>query len=209
MNEKTFVINIGRQLGAGGRTLGHRLATHFRIGYYDKELLALAAKESGFCEEIFERNDERKGFFRSVLGTLVPIMSGDFYNNQISDESLFRIQSDAIRKAAEEHSCVFIGRCADYVLRDKQRVVNVFISADREDRARRLMERHNIDRRAALKLIETGDDHRANYYNFYSSGTWGSADTYHLCINSGALGMDGTFELIKDFVIRKLGLEGF
>ncbi|MBP3786057.1 MAG: cytidylate kinase-like family protein [Bacteroidaceae bacterium] len=204
MSENTYVINIGRSLGSGGRVIGKRLADYFRIAYYDKEILTLAAGESGLSPDIFERNDERKGFFRSVIGSLAPIMSGDFYNNQLSDDELFRIQSDAIRKAANAHSCVFIGRCADYVLREKQRKVNIFVAADVKDRAERIMQSQKISLKQAMKLIEQGDNARANYYNFYSNGTWGSADTYDLCINSSTLGIDDTFELVKEFVIKKV-----
>lgn len=201
-----FVINIGRQLGSGGRAIGHILAREFGIAYYDKEILALAAKESGFCEEIFAKNDEHKGFFRSVLGNLIPFFGGgtSFYDNQLSEESLFRMQSDAIRKAAADHSCIFIGRCADYVLRDYPRCVNVFVAADPEDRLKRICEMQNVDRKAAERIMEQGDNKRADFYNFYSQGTWGAAATYHLCINSSVLGLEGTAAFIKEFVIKKL-----
>ncbi len=208
MEIEKFVINVGRQLGSGGRAIGHRLAHDFGMAYFDKEILSMAAQESGLCTEIFEKSDEHKGFFRTVFSSLFPIFtaSGDLYGNQISDESLFRIQSEAIRKAAERESCVFIGRCADYVLRDMPRCVNIFISADTPDRVRRICELTKVDERTALKMIENGDEKRANYYNFYSSGTWGAADTYHLCINSSVLGEEATTEFIKEFVRQKLGL---
>ncbi len=209
MGIEKFVVNIGRQLGSGGRIIGKQLAHDFGIAYYDKEILTLAAKESGICTELFEKSDEHKGVFRTVFGGIFPFFAGsagDFYNNQISDESLFRIQSEAIRKAAERESCIFIGRCADYILRDNPRCVNIFISADTEDRVRRIMDYQHVDRHAALKMIERGDENRANFYNFYSSGTWGAADTYHLCINSSVLGEERTIGFIKQFIRMKLGL---
>ena len=214
--DNKFVINIGRQLGSGGRQIGRILAKEFGIDYFDKEILALAAKESGFCEEIFKRNDEKKGFFNSMFGSIVPVfgsMDGDFYGNQlfygnqVSDENLFRIQSDAIRKVASEKSCIFIGRCADYVLRDFPRCVNVFIAANEEDRIRRIMELTGTDEKEAEKLMIQGDNNRADFYNFYSSGEWGAAKTYHLCINSSLLGIEGTAMFIKDFVEKKLAAE--
>ena len=106
MEIEKFVINVGRQLGSGGRAIGHRLAHDFGMAYFDKEILSMAAQESGLCTEIFEKSDEHKGFFRTVFSSLFPIFtaSGDLYGNQISDESLFRIQSEAIRKAAERES---------------------------------------------------------------------------------------------------------
>lgn len=202
-----YAINIGRQLGSGGRQIGRWLSEELGIAYYDKEILSLAARESGFCEEIFQRTDEKKGFFTSMFGSVMPMMGGfesEFYDNQLSDENLFRLQGEAIRKEAADHSCIFIGRCADYVLRDHPRCVNVFIAADTADRIRRVMELTGADEREARKMCVQGDRKRADYYNFYSSGEWGAAATYDLCINSSLLGIEGTARLIKDFVEKKL-----
>jgi len=206
--EKPFVINIGRQLGSGGRAIGHILAEKFGINYYDREILNLAAKESGFCPEVFERSDEKNSFLRT-LGNIIPFVGGGsaYYNNELSNENLFRIQGDAIRKAAETHSCIFIGRCADYVLRDFPRCVNVFVAANLEDRIASVRSLFNCDEQQARKLIENGDEERASFYNFYSSGTWGAADTYHLCINSSVLGIRGTADFIENFVRLKLEAE--
>lgn len=126
MEENTFVINVGRQLGSGGKEIGLRLADMFGIQCYDKELLVRAAKESGIDADNFVNSDERKKGFRSFFSNFIPLIgSGDFYGNPISEETLFRIQSETIKKIAKEHSCIFIGRCADYVLRHKQRVANI------------------------------------------------------------------------------------
>lgn len=202
-----FIINIGRSLGSGGRAIGHILAKDFGIAYYDREILNLAAKESGFCAEVFERNDEKNRFLRT-LGNIIPFIGGGatYYDNELSNENLFRIQSEAIRKAAADHSCIFIGRCADYVLRDNPRCVNVFITANMEDRIASVMKWNNCSAEKAQEIIEKGDSERASFYNFYSSGTWGAACTYHLCINSSVLGIEETAVLIKNFVIQKLNL---
>lgn len=202
-----FIINIGRSLGSGGRAIGHILAKDFDIAYYDREILNLAAKESGFCAEVFERNDEKNRFLRT-LGNIIPFIGGGatYYDNELSNENLFRIQSEAIRKAAADHSCIFIGRCADYVLRDNPRCVNVFITANMEDRIASVMKWNNCTAEKAQEIIEKGDSERASFYNFYSSGTWGAASTYHLCINSSVLGVEETAVLIKNFVIQKLKL---
>ena len=186
-----FIINIGRSLGSGGRAIGHILAKDFDIAYYDREILNLAAKESGFCAEVFERNDEKNRFLRT-LGNIIPFIGGGatYYDNELSNENLFRIQSEAIRKAAADHSCIFIGRCADYVLRDNPRCVNVFITANMEDRIASVMKWNNCTAEKAQEVIEKGDSERASFYNFYSSGTWGAASTYHLCINSSVLGIE-------------------
>ena len=206
-NSEPFIINIGRSLGSGGRAIGHILAKDFDIAYYDREILNLAAKESGFCAEVFERNDEKNRFPRT-LGNIIPFIGGGatYYDNELSNENLFRIQSEAIRKAAADHSCIFIGRCADYVLRDNPRCVNVFITANMEDRIASVMKWNNCTAEKAQEIIEKGDSERASFYNFYSSGTWGAASTYHLCINSSVLGIEETAVLIKNFVIQKLKL---
>lgn len=204
--DKSYVINIGRQLGSGGRLIGQMLSERLGIGYYDKEILSLAAQESGFCKEIFERNDEKKGFFASFFNSITPIMNsnhGDFYRNQLSDENLFRIQSLAIRKAAEEGSCIFIGRCADYILREHPRCLNVFISAHRQERIERIVQNMNVDEQTAAKLLEQGDKARADFYNFYSSQKWGAAETYDFCFNSSVLGVEATVNLICEIVEQK------
>ena len=202
-----FIINIGRSLGSGGRAIGHILAKDFGIAYYDREILNLAAKESGFCAEVFERNDEKNRFLRT-LGNIIPFIGGGatYYDNELSNENLFRIQSEAIRKAAADHSCIFIGRCADYVLRDNPRCVNVFITANMEDRIASVMKWNNCTAEKAQEIIVKGDSERASIFYFYSSGTWGAASTYHLCINSSVLGIEDTAVLIKNFVIQKLKL---
>ncbi len=202
-----IIINIGRQLGSGGRAIGRILAEEMGAAYYDKEILNLAAQESGFCPEVFEKGDEHRGRFRSMMESIAPIFGSgnDFYANSLSEENLFRLQSEAIRKAAEESACVFIGRCADYVLRDLGCCVNVFIAADMKDRIQRICTLNNVDERTAQKLISRGDSKRAEFYNFYSAGTWGAAATYHLCINSSVLGIEQTAQVIKEFALRKLG----
>lgn len=206
-NNKNFVLNIGRQLGSGGHAIGTILAKEFGIKFYDKEVLDLAAQESGFSKYFFERDDEHRGFVKSLFNSIIPFTSsGDPYGNQLSSESLFKFQSDAIKKAAEKGSCVFVGRCADYVLRDHPRCVNIFISADMEDRVARLMQNLQVDAQEAEKRALEGDDKRASYYNYYSALTWGEAATYHICINSSVLGIEGTADFLKSFIVKKLGL---
>ncbi len=207
-NQEPFIINIGRQLGSGGHIIGKQLAQDFGISFYDKELLDLAAQESGFNKKFFVRKDERKGFMKLLVSSFAPLLSSSEgpYNNQLSDESLFKFQSDAIRKAAAKSSCVFVGRCADYILRDNPRCVNIFITGNIEDRIARLCDRLNISPDEARKKIISGDEGRASYYNYYSAKTWGMADSYHLCINSSALGIEGTTEFVKSFIIKTLKL---
>ena len=205
-----FVVNIGRQLGSGGRVIGEKLAGRLGISFYDKELINLASKESGLCKEFFEKADEKPsqtivgGFFGARFSlfseTSMP------YANYLSNDALFKIQSDVIRKLAAERSCLFVGRCADYILRDHPRVVNVFISASIEDRIDRVCEQTNTTPEEAKDLIHRADKKRSEYYNYYSYKTWGKAETYHLCIDSSVLGIDDTVLFIEEFVRRKLNL---
>ncbi len=200
-----FVINIGRSLGSGGRAIGRLLQKELNIAYYDREILNLAAKESGLCAEVFEHADEKNRFLRT-LGNMIPFIGGSesFYPGELSEENLFRIQADAIRKAAADHSCIFIGRGADYVLRDFPRCVNVFVTADMNDRIRAVCQHENVNEQKARERIEQVDKARARFYNFFTSGTWGAAATYDLCINSSILGMEGSADFIKQFALKKL-----
>ena len=204
--DRHIIINVGRQLGSGGRDIGRMLAQEFGATYYDKELLNLAAQESGFSKEFFERNDERKGFLFSFLHLPYAMGSSstNFYQNNFSQEGLFKFQSDAIRKAAQEGSCVFLGRCADYVLRDFNDVVNVFITASLDFRIENVAKKQGIGREEAMKLIENGERERANYYNYFTGKQWGHATSYDLCIDSSAIGIVETVRIISDFVRKKL-----
>jgi len=205
MNEK-FVINIGRQLGSGGRQIGEKLAAQFGIGFYDKELINIASKESGLGKEFFEKADEKQS--HSIIGGLLGLrtnISNEVYvNNYLSNETFFKIQSDVIRDLAEEKSCVFVGRCADYILRDHPRSVNVFITADTKDREKRVARDKNITLEKAHDVIEKTDKKRAEYYNYFSNKVWGAAGSYHLCINSSVLGIDETVAYIHRFIELKL-----
>lgn len=201
---KHIIINVGRQLGSGGHDIGRMLALDFQAKYYDRELLNLAAKESGLSEKIFEQNDERKGFFRGLLNIGTPHVNG--FKPDLSQESLFQFQSDAIRKAAKEGSCVFVGRCADYVLRDFENTVNIFITASMDYRVEQIMNKQHVDAEAARRFIEQGEGKRADYYNYYTGKKWGSAESYDLCIDSSKLGLMETEKLIAQFIRKRFEL---
>lgn len=201
--EAPLIITIGRQLASGGREIGKIIAKALNMPYYDKEILDCAARDSGFAPEFFERTDERKGFFQTLFSNNEPLLghATAFYQNQMSDDHLFRLQADAIRRIAAKHvGGVFIGRCADYVLRDYPNCLNIFISAELGARVETLMKREHIEREAAQKLLSKGDSRRADYYNYYASGKWGVAHNYDLCINASYLGIEGTVQFILDFI---------
>lgn len=205
-NDKHIIINVGRQLGSGGHDIGRMLALDFNATYYDREILNLAAKESGFSSEFFAQNDERKGFLRSFLHLSYSNTGGggaNFYQSKFSQESLFKFQSDAIRKAASEGACVFVGRCADYVLRDFERVVNIFITAPIDFRIGQVMDKDKVTGAEARKLIEQGESRRAAYYNYFTGKKWGHATSYDLCIDSSVLGLVETEKFIAEFIRKK------
>ena len=207
MEDKKIIINIGRQIGSGGRVIAKRLAEQFNCKFYDKELLNLAAKESGFSEKFFEQNDEHKGFLHTLFHIHGSLFGQDsYYKNEFSEESLYQFQSDAIRKAAQEGSCVFVGRTADYVLRDMKDTVSIFVSANMDQRLQRVCKRHGLDRATGRKYIHKHEEERASYYNYYTGKTWGAAESYDLCVNSSVLGIDATCDFIADFVRRRFSL---
>jgi len=200
---KHIIINVGRQLGSGGHDIGRMLALDFQAKYYDREILNLAAKESGLSEKIFEQNDEKKGFFRGLLNLGVPHLGGGGDKPGLTQESLFQFQSEAIQKAAKEGSCVFVGRCADYVLRDFKNVVNIFITASMGYRIEQIMNKQHLDYDAAQKFIEQKESDRASYYNYYTGKKWGAAESYDLCIDSSILGFVETEKLIAEFIRKR------
>lgn len=205
MNE-TFIINIGRQLGSGGRQIGEKLSAEFGIGFYDKELIKLASKESGLGKEFFEKADEKSSysFLSGLLGLRTNVNNEAYTNNYLTNETFFKIQSDVIRELAQKESCVFVGRCADYILRNHPRCINVFITADTEDRIKRVAQTYQLSLDKAQELIAKTDKKRSEYYNFYSNKVWGEAKSYHLCINSSVLGIDETVDFICQFIKQRL-----
>ena len=203
-----YIITIGRQFGSGGREIGQKLSARLGIAFYDKELIRIASQQSGVKEEFFERVDEQKHFslFPGILGLRTSLTDDFFSNYYLSNESLFRIQSDVIRRLAGEGSCIFVGRCADYVLKEERNCLTLFISADMADRIKRIAVRHKLSESKAKDLIERTDKGRSSYYNYFSGKTWGAAESYHLCINSSVTGIDETIRLISHVAGIRFGL---
>lgn len=204
------IITIGRQFGSGGREIGEKLAEHFGIKCYDKELLSRAAKESGFCEEMIENHDEKPTnsfLYNLVMDTYSFGYNASSFVDMPISHKVFLAQFDTIKKIANEGPCVIVGRCADYALADYKNCVNVFIHGDSEVKIKRIMNKYNLSEQKAKDLITKKDKQRQSYYNYYSSKKWGRADTYDMTINSSVLGIDGTvkllIQLIEDFEIYK------
>lgn len=207
--DKHFCICIGRKFCSGGRNVAAIVARELGVRVYDRDLLKKAAQDAGFSEKFFEEADEektRKGL-RSLFMSRFNSSNG-FSSNYLSNESIFNMQSDAIRRIHESEDCVFIGRCADYVLRDSDRLLNVFIAADMDDRVARIC-RHagdDMTQAKAFSLIEDIDRKRSSYYNYFTGRTWGDPAFYDICLNSSTLGYDKCAGIIVDLAGERLGL---
>lgn len=199
------IITIGRESGSGGRKIALRLSEVLGIPCYDKELIAVAAKNSGLCEEILESHEERPT--RSFLYSLVmDTYSMGYHAGQIDmpmEQKVFLAQYNTIKDLASKESCIFVGRCADYALEEDPDVVSVFITADDEDKIRHVMKTYELTHDSAKNHLQKTDKRRSNYYNYYSNKTWGEAQTYDLCLNRSRLGFEGTVEAIVEFVKLK------
>ena len=202
---RQFVITIGRQLGCGGKEIAERLARELGVKVYDKALLQAAACESGIDASLFEQADESEsssifGGFFSIHGSMSEYFSG---SSCIDNDSLFEIQSEAIRNIAQSESCIIVGRCAEYVLRDHSAMFSVFITADHNDRVERIMRAEALGRAEAVEFIEKNDKKRRSYHDYYATTRWGEASSYDLCINLSRLGVDGTVELLKQYIEKR------
>ena len=199
---KKNIITISRQFGSGGRSIGKMLSEKLEIPFYDKELIELASKESGIDERIFKSEGEETGRFYQVLGAIgfaLGSPAGGIYEYSINDE-LFLAQSSIIEQVAEKGPCILIGRCADYVLRNRKDLVRIFIMADKDFRIKTLMKRKGIDAAEAKKLMRQVDKDRSSYYKYYTDQIWGEAENYDLCVDSSRIGIQGSVEVIKAYI---------
>jgi cytidylate kinase len=201
-NMSETIFTIGRQFGSGGRQVGRKLAEALRIPFYDKELVALAAKESGLSEALFANADEKASsslFYSLVVGSY-PLARGAVGVTEMPlNDQLFLIVSQTIRKIAEKGSCVIVGRCADYILRDRKELLSLFIHASLEDRKKRAVEIYKVDPAEVEDVCLKNDKKRANFYNYYSDRKWGMCKTYDLSLDSGKIGIDGCVRQIISF----------
>lgn len=193
--EKYKIITIGRQFGSGGREIGKKLSAKLGIPYYDKEILTEASKKSGYSEKLFEKHDEKPtSSFLYALAMGVNSM-GQAYQKPLLLE-MYLAQFDAIRKLADEGPGIFIGRCSDYILNDRDDVFNVFIHADMKTRIERVCESNDVSAKAAEIMCLKGDKDRASYYDYYSDNKWGDGRHYDLCINTSKVPIDKAVEII-------------
>jgi len=200
------IITIGRQFGSGGREIGLKLAKELGIKCYDKELLDRAAKDSGLCHELFENHDEKptNSFLYSlVMDTYSMGYSSSAFADMPINHKVFLAQFNAIKDIADEGACVLVGRCADYALADYKNCISVYISGNMNAKICRIASKYDLTNAKAKDMIQKADKKRSSYYNYYTSKKWGEASSYDLCVNSSVGGIDGTVQLIKEFVALK------
>lgn len=200
------IITVGRQLGSGGRRIGKLLAERLDYKFYDKDIIAEIAKENGLSATLFDGIDEKPT--NSFLYALVMgVQSGKGlyyqYNDILNGDNIFRIQSDIIKNIAKDGSCVIVGRCADYILRNSESLVRLFIYADKDARIKTLTERNGVSEKEAASAISKADKRRANFYNFYTNQSWGHVENYDLALNAGTLEPDAAVDVICEYLKRK------
>ena len=206
-----YVITIGRELGSGGKAIGELMAKELSIPVYDRRLISMAAEENGFDPAVFKQADETpsKGLMSQVIHSLSSPFAAfsSLYSNSMSNESLFKLQSDIILEKAQSEDCIIVGRCSDYILRNHPRHVSIFVRGNYEDRVKFVMQRNQLTEAEAKELIEHTDAIRSDYHNVYSETNWGDSRAYDICINSSLLGLEGTAKVLTEFVKAALKIQ--
>ena len=192
---KRLIITLGRQFGSGGRSIGKRLAEELGIEFYDKELITVLSERTGLSEEYIESNEEARA--------LLDGLNNGYYSGLNNADELFIKESELIKELAEKESCVIIGRCADFILKDKENVLKVFIYSDMDGKIKRAKEYYGLDKEKAEKEIKRINKLRANHYKYYTDKVWNDHSNYDLCFNSDCLGVEKTAKIISDFIKEK------
>ncbi len=201
--DQKVIITIARQYGSGGKTIGQMLAEDLGIPCYGREILRMASEDSGISEMLFNQADEKLKGIRlfgaakgAYKGKVIPPESDEF----VSNDNLFNYQAKIIKQLAERESCVFVGRCADFVLKDHPNVVSVFVHAPKDYCLQRAMERSSMSEKEMLKFMAKTDKFRSDYYQYYTGRNWMNAQNYDLCLNSSKLGFEKCVEEIKAYI---------
>lgn len=200
------IITLGRQLGSNGKIIGKALAEQLGINFYDKALIAKAAKESGLSESLFDGIDEKPT--HSLLYSLVMGIQSSKglyyqYNDMLNGDNVFKLQADVIKNISTEGPCIIVGRCADYILRNNPHLIKLFLYADSDTRIKNLMVRDNITEKEAASAVSKADKRRSNFYNFYTNNTWGDVNNYDLCLNTSTLSTEECVKTLADYIAKR------
>lgn len=205
------IITIGRQYGGGGKEVGKKLGEMLGIPCYDEEILHIVAENSDMHPEVIKKVDEKAtdSFLYSLVtsGGLRGVSDAMQYEMPINDK-VFISQSKAIKELAKKGSCIFVGRCADYVLEEEENLLRVFIYADMDSKIERISRLYGLTEKQAKDKIVKTEKTRKTYYNYYTDRSWGSMSSYDLCINTGLTGTDAAAEMIKNYVLKKENANG-
>ena len=189
MSEFNSIITIGREYGAGGRTIAKRISEILGIPYYDKDIIKLTAEKTGFSEDMIHDTEEQS-MARTIMNWLMPSGAASAYDKAIM------AQAQTIRKIAKEGPCVIVGRGADYILRDFPNVVNVFVYAEEEDKVKYAMDTFGESHEQAVRRVHHSDAARQSYYHYLTRGKWGDLSNYHLTLNSSPIGKEACVDVI-------------
>lgn len=187
------IVTISRQFGSGGRTIGKKLAEELKIKCYDAEIIEKIAEESGLAKEYIAE----KGEYTSYTGFLSHALQARDYNGNSLSDNIWIIQKKIIEDIANKESCVIVGRCADYILRDNEDVLKVFIHSSLDNRAKRIVEQYGETDKDPISRLKDKDKRRASYYEFYTDIKWGDANNYDISLDSGKFGIDKCVEILK------------
>ncbi len=204
-----YVITIARGFGSGGKEIGLKLSNELQIPCYDRRLLTMASDKSGIDESVFVETDERlRGKYIANFMRRMPVKNvlEPFEKGFVSDVNVFNIQAELIRLLAKTESCIIIGKCADYILRDFDNVISVYIEASRDACVKSIRDKMHVNEKRAHQLIQSTDKYRAKYYNYYTGGKdWTNPINYDVVLNSERVGRDKCVELIKEYVSIRFG----
>ena len=203
---KKFTITLGRECGAGATHIAQTLSEELQIPYYDKDIFRMVSDRSGVLEEFFHVNNERPGnnlLYKFIKDLNPKDQKPSLGKDIVSPDNLFRFQSELIRELAENETCMIIGRCADYILKDYDHIVKIFVCGDSESKVHRMMRTFSLERNTAVERIRDTDKQRRKYYNYYTGKTWDAAAYYDLCLNTGNMSIQQAAEVIKCYLREK------
>ncbi|MCI1930639.1 MAG: cytidylate kinase-like family protein [Clostridia bacterium] len=207
---KNYVITIGRQFGSNGHEIGKRLAKRLEIPFYDRDIITKAASESNYDEETFKKLDENRStsFLFSVAMNIFPYTSKMENIDQLSiSDKLFTIQKKVIIEMAEKSPCVIVGRCSNFILKEKFNCINIFVYGDRHERIEKIAKNENIPFLKSEEIVSKVDKRRAAYYNYYTGEKWGAVENYDVCISSSVIGLDGCVDALERYTKARLADE--